>query len=62
LELIRLSPGLDDDQLSARSGIRPRQQVNQICNRLAERGLITRDIGPNGKIVNQPAAPSTQSA
>lgn len=34
---------LCDDCLSTQLEIRPRQQVNQICNRLAQQGNITRE-------------------
>lgn len=43
---------LDDDELSLRTGISPRQTINQICNRLAVEGLVRRVTGPDGKIVN----------
>lgn len=55
LELVRRQPGLDDDQISSQLKIRPRQQVNQICHRLKDQGLIRREIGRDGKIVNLPA-------
>jgi hypothetical protein len=45
-------PGLDDDELSKRSGVRPRQQVNQICRFLEAAGKLTRRVGPEGKIIN----------
>ena len=48
------SPGLDDDELSLTTGIRPRQQVNQICRRLEAAGLIHRAPGVSGKIANFP--------
>ena len=35
-------PGACDDCISTSLDITPRQQVNQICNRLANQGLITR--------------------
>lgn len=43
---------LDDDELSRSARVRPRQQVNAICNRLARTGLILRQPGGNGKLVN----------
>lgn len=46
-------PDLDDDQLSEKANIRPRQQVNQICRRLESRGLVQRLPGPHGKIINR---------
>ncbi len=46
--------GADDDELSSRLGIRPRQQVNQICRRLQARGVVTRQKDPvRGKSVNK---------
>lgn len=53
--LLRLRPGLDDDEISQSTGIEPRQQVNQICRRLERRGVLMRTVGPRGKIVNEPA-------
>ncbi|WP_327039673.1 hypothetical protein [Micromonospora maris] len=54
LEALRLSSRpLDDDQLSQRTGVRPRQQVNQICRALHLAGTIRRHEGPDGKIVNE---------
>jgi len=53
LEAMRLSSlPLDDDQLSKRTQIRPRQTVNQICRRLQAEGLLDRVSGSDGKIVN----------
>lgn len=43
---------LDDDELARRCGISPRQQVNQICRRLEVQGVLTRSMGPSGKLVN----------
>ncbi len=43
---------LDDDELSQRAGVTPRQAVNQICNALAAEKLITRAPGLYGKLVN----------
>jgi hypothetical protein len=53
-------PGLDDDELSRTTGIRPRQQVNQICRRLETEGALRRVSGPDGKIVNMLTAGSLQ--
>lgn len=44
---------LDDDQLAARTGISPRQAVNQICRALERAGMVRRRPGPDGKIVNE---------
>jgi hypothetical protein len=46
-------PALDDDELAQRAGVRPRQQVNLICRRLEERGVLERFTGPRGKLVNR---------
>lgn len=37
---------LDDDELSARAGVEPRQAVNQICLGLVRAGVLRRYIGP----------------
>jgi hypothetical protein len=44
---------LDDDELSDRTGIRPRQAVNQVLRRLESEGLVTRTVGDRGKIVTR---------
>ncbi len=59
--LTAASRPLDDDELSRRSGISPRQTINQICNRLSTDGLVERVQGPDGKIVNSLAASSDGS-
>lgn len=54
IEAIRISSRpLDDDQLADRTGISPRQSVNQICRELARAGLVRRRPGLGGKIVNE---------
>jgi hypothetical protein len=53
-EAIRLSSRLlDDDQLADRTGILPRQRVNQICRELERAGMVRRRSGLDGKIVNE---------
>src|SRR3982751_4744390 len=52
---IRANPGLTDAELVQRTGVRPHQQVNAICNRLQSRGLTRRAVGSVGAIVNVPA-------
>lgn len=47
------SQPLDDDQVAARTGISPRQTVNQICRALERAGMVRRRPGPDGKIVNE---------
>lgn len=51
VELLRDRLGLDDDEISRLTGIKPRQQVNQICLRLERNGKLKRD-GSGRKIVN----------
>jgi hypothetical protein len=58
-ELIQKHPeGLDDDDISAITGITPRQQVQQLCNRLAASNRIRRKSvekpGKRRKIHNFP--------
>ncbi len=60
LTLINEHPeGLDDDEISERTGIKPRQQVYYICTRLAAEGRIRRvsvqTPGKRRKIHNFPA-------
>lgn len=64
-----LAPGtpLDDDQIARRLGI-IRQQVNQACRRLEREGLLIREPGTQGKIVNrisskarEPSEPNVRS-
>ncbi len=47
-----LGPG-DDDEIAARLGV-IRQHVNQAARRLADRGVISRKVGPSGKLTNSP--------
>lgn len=54
LAYVRAHPGLDDDELSLRLGITPRQTINMIARRLESEGLIERVPGPRSKIVNRP--------
>lgn len=54
LHALRLSSlPLDDDQLAQRTGISPRQTINQICRALETAGILRRFVGPDGKLVNQ---------
>jgi hypothetical protein len=54
LETLRgSSRPLDDDELSARTGIHPRQQVNRICRALERAGVIRRSLGSDRKLVNE---------
>ncbi len=57
-EALRLSRlPLDDDQLSERTGIRPRQAVNQACRALERDGFLRRYTGGSGKLVNELTVP-----
>jgi len=62
LDYIRFHPGLDDDELSHRLRIEPRQQVNSKCRELARSGLITRRKGPNDKLCNYPEGNAPSAA
>ncbi len=44
---------LDDDELSRRAGVSPRQAVNQLCRAMESEGVLERFRGVDGKIVNQ---------
>jgi hypothetical protein len=60
-DLIQKHPeGLDDDDISAMTGITPRQQVQQLCNRLAASNRIRRESvdkpGKRRKVHNFPIA------
>ena len=56
LALIRSSAnGLTDREIRERTGISPHQQVNRICNRLAKKGLTSRERGPDNVLVNRSA-------
>ena len=50
-ELIQNHPeGLDDDDIAQLTGIQPRQQVQQLCNQLADSQRIRRhSVGKEGK-------------
>ena len=53
LEQLRGGTALDDDEISGRAGIQPRQAVNQICRPLERSGILRRFVGPKNKIVNE---------
>lgn len=54
LTLIQAEPGLTDAEIRERTGVQPHQQVNQICRKLAQSGLICRSTGPEGRLINIP--------
>jgi len=59
-DLIQEHPeGLDDDDISTLTGIKPRQQIQQLCNQLATSNRIRRQsvekAGKRRKIHNFPA-------
>lgn len=53
MALLATSPPLDDDEIAQALSITPRQTVNQICRRLAGEGVLKRERGPRGKVVNR---------
>jgi hypothetical protein len=60
-DLINKHPeGLDDDAIAEMTGIQPRQQVQQLCNQLADSKRILRQsvekVGKRRKIHNFPTA------
>src|ERR1041384_7381742 len=60
-DLISTHPeGLDDDDIAQITGIQPRQQVQQLCNQLADSKRILRQsvgkVGKRRKIHNFPPA------
>jgi hypothetical protein len=66
-DLINSHPeGLDDDDIAQMTGIQPRQQVQQLCNQLADSRRIRRhSVGKAGKrrkIHNFPAASGSAAA
>lgn len=66
-ELINNHPeGLDDDDIAEMTGIQPRQQVQQLCNQLADSKRILRhSIGKAGKrrkIHNFPSGEAEKAA
>src|ERR1043166_7244403 len=50
-DLIKKHPeGLDDDDIANITGIQPRQQVQQLCNQLADsRRILRQSVGKAGK-------------
>jgi hypothetical protein len=52
LQALRTHGPLSDGELLDLTGVRPHQQVNQICLGLERSGLLTRQHGPSGRIVN----------
>src|SRR5689334_24164993 len=60
-KMIREHPeGIDDDEIASNTGIQPRQQIHQICSRLAAAGKIRRESiekpGKRRKIHNFPGS------
>ena len=52
MTLLASSPGLNDDEIARELSIEPRQTVNQVCRRLAARGVLIRTTGRAGMIIN----------
>lgn len=54
VEALRLSRlPLDNDEPAHRLGASQRQTMNQTCRRLEAAGVLGRNVGPEGKIVNR---------
>lgn len=64
--ILRNSQGLDDDEISKKTDIVPRQQVQQLCSRLVEQGKIERRSvekdGKRKKIHNFPVGTAAVAA
>ena len=52
IEVLKIAPGLDDDELKKATGIPHRETVNQDCRHLQSQGKLIRFRGPTGKLVN----------
>ena len=57
IEVLKNTPGLDDDELAEAAGVSPRQTVNGECRHLESQGRLIRFPGPTGKIVNHLVGP-----
>ncbi len=62
LDYIKRFPGRDDDEIAAALKISPRQTVNTYCRKLCEQGLLRRERGPRGKIVNIPVTSTSSTS
>ena len=62
ISLLVQTPGLNDDEIAQALAIEPRQTVNQVCRRLANRGVLLRERGPGDKIINRLRDGSTAPA
>ena len=62
ISLLVQTPGLNDDEIAQALAIKPRQTVNQVCRRLANHGVLWRERGPGGKIINRLRNGSTAPA
>jgi len=58
IEYLERLPGRDDDEISRALGISPRQTVNITCRALEQAGRLSRQKGPQGKIVNYVRSPA----
>ncbi len=52
LEFLARCPGRDDDEIASALEIEPRQTINILCRKLHREGLLRRELGSRGKIVN----------
>lgn len=63
LEALRLATRpLNDDELSVRLDVHPRQAVDAVARKLERDGLLRRVSGPDGKLVNVLANVGIESA
>jgi DNA-binding GntR family transcriptional regulator len=60
ISVLRERDRLDDDELSTKAGVSPRQTVNQICRRLESQGMLVRSRRAGGKIINRLSDSATQ--
>jgi hypothetical protein len=61
LEAIRYGP-LDGDAIAQHLGVTQRQTVNQAARKLEAAGRLRRNVGPEGKIINEMVEGSSFSA
>jgi len=52
LDYVKQFPGRDDDEVAAALALSHRQAANQICRQLAKEGILRRQPGRRGKVVN----------
>jgi DNA-binding MarR family transcriptional regulator len=60
LDLLRVTPGLDDDEIGRRLGV-DRHRVNGVCRELESRGLVVRENDSDRKLVTRIAESDASS-